>query len=344
MTGAPPPLTGIDVAVQVLYYLGLSSAVGVGLTVAVLTVDFRRGGILVQRVMRMALPLAVLVVVSAVVHVFATPQRDGGGGIDSTVLVQAAGYASVLAAMAWVRLRGNRFAGWALAGCALLTAVVPEMSLRSFTVDAVATAGLTIVHVAGALVWTGGLLVLALTGLVRPRRHRADAVPPLTVVDEWRQVWERFSVVAACAVGALLVSGAWLAWSHVGTPMQLLTTSYGRYLAIKLIIVACLIGAGAYNVRILLPHIRTARQAEDTATALRLAARHFPVVVTVEALLITAVLAVVPFLRGSARGEASWPDAGPFDLGVFTVGVVLAALVAGGLWAGTRKRQPSVTL
>ena len=67
------------------------------------------------------------------------------------------------------------------------------------------------------------------------------------------------------------------------------------------------------------------------------AVHHFPVVVAGECLLATAVFTLVPFLRGSARSEAGGPNAGPFDLHVFGVGLVLAALVAAGLWLGTRR-------
>ena len=56
-----------------------------------------------------------------------------------------------------------------------------------------------------------------------------------------------------------------------------------------------------------------------------------------------AVLAVVPFLRGSARGQAGGAAAGPFDLTVFGCGAVLVAITAAALWAGTRvpPRKPA---
>ena len=102
-------------------------------------------------------------------------------------------------------------------------------------------------------------------------------------------------------------------------------------------LVALLLCAGAYNVRVLLPRIR-ARQADgDIRGLFRLAAQHFPLVVFVEALLATCVLTVVPFLRGSARAQAGSPTAVSFDLGAFGVGVVLITAVAGAMWAGARR-------
>ncbi len=143
-------------------------------------------------------------------------------------------------------------------------------------------------------------------------------------------------MLALWCVGAMIVSGAWLAWTHVGSPGQLLSTPYGRHLTLKLVLVGALMAAGAYNTRVLLPRLRAARASGDTRTTLRLAVHHFPAVVAAESAVGIAILAVVPFLRGSARGQAGGPAAGPFDLAVFGCGAVLVALTAAALWAGTR--------
>lgn len=118
---------------------------------------------------------------------------------------------------------------------------------------------------------------------------------------------------------------------------------YGQHLTIKLVAVCALLAAGAYNTRVLLPRIRAARADGDTRTMLRLAVHHFPVVVAAESVIAIAVLAVVPFLRGSARAQAGAAAAGPFDLTVFGCGTVLVVLTAAALWAGTRvpPRKPA---
>jgi putative copper resistance protein D len=226
--------------------------------------------------------------------------------------------------LAVLRWRPSRWAaeGIALAGAlgALLPVVVPF--------SGPARTLLTATHVLGALIWVGGLVVLAAAGLLS-RRGTADA-------RDWAQTWERFSVLALWCVGAMIVSGAWLAWTHVGSPAQLLTTPYGRHLTLKLVLVGALLAAGVYNTRVLLPCLRAAQAGGDARTALRLAVHHFPAVVAAESAVAVAILAVVPFLRGSARSQAGGPAAGPFDLTVFGCGAVLVALTAAALWAGTR--------
>lgn len=200
----------------------------------------------------------------------------------------------------------------------------------------VAANALTAVHVIGAVTWVGGLVVLAATA-VALRRNRTRDDDDSRVADDWAQIWERFSLVAMIAVGALIVSGTWLAWSHVGTPGQLFTTAYGRALAVKLVLVIVLLCAGGYNVRVLLPRIHALQQGGDRRGVFRLAAQHFPAVVLGEALVAVCVLAVVPFLRGSARAQAGAPAAVSFDLSTFGTGVVLIAVVGAAMWAGTRR-------
>ncbi|MGF6886453.1 putative membrane protein [Nocardia sp. GAS34] len=148
----------------------------------------------------------------------------------------------------------------------------------------------------------------------------------------------RFGTVAICAVGVLIVSGAWLTWTHIGTPVQMLTTPYGRHLTVKLVMVAAMPAVGTYNSRVLLPGIAAARERGDHATAGLSALRNFPVAVAVEAILAVGVLLVVPFLAGSGRTQAGWPAARAFDPTLFGTGVPFVALVVAALWAGGRAR------
>ncbi|MFG2918820.1 hypothetical protein ACGF0D_38785 [Kitasatospora sp. NPDC048298] len=59
--------------------------------------------------------------------------------------------------------------------------------------------------------------------------------------------------------------------------------------------------AGAFNQFWLMPRIAKARAADDTTSLLHLTLHHFPKVVWGEVVLGAAVLAVVPFIAGSAR-------------------------------------------
>jgi putative copper export protein len=328
---APPTPTFVETSAQVLYYLGLSTAFGIGMTVAALTIPQYRGGAIARRVRGFALPAVALVVITAVVHFAAAPGGRGGNDGERSVL-QAGGYVLVILGLVAMRLRGNRTAGAVVAVCAAVTVAVPELPTSVPTAARAATTVLTLAHVLGALTWVGGLVVLAAAGLIDRRRHE----PKDGRSEEWLHTWERFTVAALWAVGALIVSGAWLSWSHVGTPMQLFTTPYGRVLAVKLILVGLLLGAGAYNVRVLIPRIQAARRRGDDRAAFAVAVHHFPVVVAAECVVATAVLALVPFLHGSARSEAGGPTAGPFDFEVFGMGLVLTGVVATGLWLGTR--------
>lgn len=321
-----------------LYYLGLSSALGVGLAIAALTIPQSRGGLASQRIRRLALPAAILVTVSAVLHFFTALHGEPGSARPVDV-VAAGGYVAIVTSLIWLWKRGSRLAGSFAMVAVVATASIPEIRFTATTLSGSMSNALTVAHLLGALVWIGGLVVLAVAGLMTRRdtgNLDGDDTQAGFVSDEWRHIWERFSVVALYAVGALIVSGSWLAWTHVGTPMQLLTTPYGRYLALKLCVVALLLAAGAYNTRVLIPAIRSARRNGDTRGALRIAAHHFPLVVAGESLLATGILAIVPFLRGSARAEAGWPSASSFDPGIFATGLVLVAMVAAGLWAGTR--------
>ena len=327
----PSTPTFVEVSAQVLYYLGLSTAFGIGITVAALTIPQRRGGEVARRVRGFALPAVALVVITAVVHFAAAP--GGRGGTDGVrSMVQAGGYALVILGLVAMRLRDSRTVGAVVAVCAAATVVIPELPTSVPTAARAAATVLTLAHVLGALTWVGGLVVLAGAGLIDRRRHDRTGGRS----EEWLYTWERFTVAALWAVGALIVSGAWLSWSHVGTPLQLFTTPYGRVLAVKLLLVGLLLLAGAYNVRVLIPRIHAARRRGDDRTAFALAVHHFPVVVVGECLVATTILALVPFLRGSARSEAGGQAAGPFDIQVFGVGLVLIALVATGLRLGTR--------
>ena len=339
----PPVPAFADVLAEVLYYGGLSVPIGIGMTVAILALPEARGGLVARRVRALGPVAAVFVVITAVVHVIATMGAPGQG---DTAIIQTVGYLFVIAGLVAVWKRASRSLAGMLTAAAVVTAAIPEMGLATPTVDGLARNLMTLAHVLGALSWIGGLWVLATVGLMGRRARRRDGEPPDARhgSQEWNQIWERFTTVALWAVGVLITSGSWLAWSHVGTAAQLLTTPYGRYLTVKLVLVVLMLAAGAYNVRVLMPKIVAAQRDGDEGTAVQIAVRHLPVVVAVESVLALAVLVVVPFLRGSARSEAGWPNAGGFDLSVFATGLVLVALVALSLWWGSRSTAaPSET-
>jgi copper transport protein len=180
------------------------------------------------------------------------------------------------------------------------------------------------VHVLAAGVWTGG--IGALIGLVGARRRLSERAGAA-----WGRIWARFSTVALAGVGALLISGLFLAYGEVGGPGELLTTTYGVVLLVKVSLVALMIVLGAANEFLLMPRIARARAAGADASVFRLALRVFPALVAVELGLAVAVLVVLTFLSGSARSAAGDDDpalsGGVLGLGVLLVAAVAAAFV-----------------
>ncbi|MDH6128257.1 CopD family protein [Kitasatospora sp. GP82] len=179
------------------------------------------------------------------------------------------------------------------------------------------------VHIVSGTVWIGGLALLAtLAGTCGRLSENAGAL--------WADLWRRFSLVALVCVGSVLTSGLWMSWKHVGGIEQLWTTTYGFFLLIKIALVLGMVTAGGVNQFWLMPRIAQARRADPTASLLHLTLRHFPKVVWAEVALGAAVLAVVPFLSGSARSEAGSPP--PVTSGtIFAVGAVLALTLAASL-------------
>ncbi|MFI8262414.1 copper resistance D family protein [Streptomyces sp. NPDC085665] len=179
------------------------------------------------------------------------------------------------------------------------------------------------VHIVSGVVWIGGLAFLA--GLAASRRRLGDNAGLL-----WADTWRRFSLVALVCVGAVLTSGLWLGWKHVGSISQLWTTTYGLFVLVKILLVLGMVAAGAVNQFWLMPRILKARRDDDASSLLHLTLRHFPKVVWGEVALGIAVLGVVPFLSGSARSEAGSPPAVSTG-SVFAVGALLVLTLAASL-------------
>ncbi len=176
-------------------------------------------------------------------------------------------------------------------------------------------------HIVGGSVWAGGLITLALLS-VRGR----------TAGGDWAAVWGRFSLAAMYAVGAILLSGVWLTYREVGTVSQLWQTGFGRVLLIKVALVGGLLVAGAYNQLVVLPRVARALATGDEQGVFRATLHHLPKVVAIESALVVAVLAVVPFLAGSARAEGGSDDAPVASLELFGAGLLAAALLVVSFW------------
>jgi putative copper export protein/methionine-rich copper-binding protein CopC len=155
-------------------------------------------------------------------------------------------------------------------------------------------------HLTAASIWVGGLV--ALTVLAASVRGVNTAAPAL-----WGTLLKRFSVIATVCVGAMVLTGLWTYWIHVGPPKFLVHTLYGETLLVKLLLVAALLGLGAINQMWLLPRVQALRAgAADghEGKVMRVTLAHFRKVVAIEAAIGLAILFVVPQLASSARNQA----------------------------------------
>ncbi|QUQ72461.1 copper resistance D family protein [Kutzneria sp. CA-103260] len=176
-------------------------------------------------------------------------------------------------------------------------------------------------HVTAVSTWIGGIAGLVALSFTVRRQLTPGAG------TTWAQLWTRFGTVALCAVGCLLISGLYLAWTFVGSPSELLTTAFGRFLLVKVSLVACMIAVGGLNEFVLMPRMARARAAGDSSSVFRLALRVFPSLVLVEVVLAVGVLFVLSFLTGSARVEAGDPDP-TLSGSIIGTGALLAVLLA----------------
>lgn len=188
------------------------------------------------------------------------------------------------------------------------------------TVDSVVNSLLDHTHVWAVSTWVGGIAGLVVLASAWRRLGRGAGTT-------WAQLWARFSTVALAAVGCVLITGLYLAWTLVGRPAELFTTSFGRFLLVKVSLVATMIVLGGANEFVLMPRIARARAAGADGSVFRLAVKVFPGLVAVEAVLAVGVLFVLSFLTGSGRAEAGDPDP-TLSGGIVGIGVLLAVLVA----------------
>jgi len=98
-----------------------------------------------------------------------------------------------------------------------------------------------IVHVGGASVWFGGLVMVLLVVLPASRREAGHATSPL------RLALPRFSQWALGAVIAIAISGGFAAWRQIGTLGAATTTPYGRVVVAKTAVFAVVLAVAAVS-------------------------------------------------------------------------------------------------
>ena len=153
-----------------------------------------------------------------------------------------------------------------------------------------------VVHVVAAAAWLGGLAVLAVRAL---RRDVPDA----------RAIAERFSPIAFTAVGVVVVTGTFQSVRQV-TSLDDIETSYGRLLAVKVVLVLALIGVAsltrsALRGRLALDESEPMTEERTMGVLRRL--------VVAEVAVAVVIVAVTSLLVDANPGGAGATAAGPFD-------------------------------
>ena len=161
-------------------------------------------------------------------------------GLAYGIATIIAAVGATLAGIAFADARAEPFA-WA---AALL--VLPAPSFAGHALDAGVShiqVAADILHVAGAAVWTGGLVQLALVLRTEPDR---------------RDLIRRFSTLALASVAVIAVTGGVRALTELRSVGQLWTTGYGRLLIAKTALLAVLVLIGWVNRYRIIPSGRTA--------------------------------------------------------------------------------------
>jgi cytochrome c oxidase assembly factor CtaG/uncharacterized membrane protein len=155
-----------------------------------------------------------------------------------------------------------------------------------------------VAHIAAALVWIGGLIVLAVHGFRRESGFATD--------EQLQRAARRFGTAAIIAVVILAASGLTNSYTRLDTVDQLITTEYGRTIAAKVVLLLALVIIAAVVRNRIVPQL--------TGPNIR---RRFLGLITVELGLIIAAfgMGVALSLSSYPRVESALPSFGESLLG-----------------------------
>ena len=159
-------------------------------------------------------------------------------------------------------------------------------------------------HMVAAALWLGGLVSLIV--LAFPATRTLDQRDRVAVLGP---VVSRFSDLAVVAVGALVVSGSYRAWTEIRALRGLTGAAYGLVFLGKMAAFLPLIGLGAINNRWTKPRIdRAVKENRPQAAPLTVLRR----LVGVEVMVATVVLALTAFLVTLPPSRVAAGISGPF--------------------------------
>ncbi|HZY41498.1 MAG TPA: CopD family protein, partial [Anaerolineae bacterium] len=167
-----------------------------------------------------------------------------------------------------------------------------------------------LVHLISTSIWVGGLAQLAFVVPFVAKSLDAEDRSWL-----WLKAVIYFSTVAALALGAVLITGAYLSFLHVGDWAALISTTYGQALLVKLAIAGVAMVIGAYNLIVTKPQLD--RVIDQPEQAPRVQAR-FRRVVIAEAIVAVLVLASAGVLTNLPRSRDPQPVAAAGALALTT--------------------------
>jgi uncharacterized membrane protein len=145
-----------------------------------------------------------------------------------------------LAFIGFAAVRAAPKAGWLLALIGVLFTVLQPLYTGR-------TAGkVNAVHILAASTWLGTLLVLTIVGIRGVIGRVPGGSPRSRLVAD---LVHSFSPLALTAASIVALTGATTAWLHLKRISALYTTSYGKALIVKLILVAIVVSLGGWNWR-----------------------------------------------------------------------------------------------
>jgi len=147
-----------------------------------------------------------------------------------------------------------------------------------------------LVHLYGASLWVGGLLVL--TAVLGPTLGHLTGAGRKAVLG---RVLPRFSAVALAAWGVMGITGLYAAWLQVGNFSALRATAYGESLTQKLLLTLPLLALAAFNLLVV-----TRRLRRSTGEGVIAWSGRFRAAVAVEVVIVAVVLLVAGRLVGQA--------------------------------------------
>jgi putative copper export protein len=248
----------VTAAVRAASYLGLVMAAG---STAFVTVVWPRGRgdrRLAMMVWFGWLTIGAATVLQLAVHEGAGLLVPGGDRIAKALALRLG---VLLLGVAWTSAGVRGRPASRFAGLALFVALTSTWVYAGPVAPSVTTVVVTVVHIAAACLWTGGLAVLAVVLL------------PLGRTPALARVLGRFSRLATVCVAVLAVSGTLHAVSRAGTAGGLFTTPYGYAFWLKVAAVGVMLLVANGNRHYVLRHIRKAHMSVNLPAAVG-ATRH----------------------------------------------------------------------